>query len=93
MIVLPFDRSVEVFVLIMAMIGSYDLLKNTNELRQSLRFKLFNYFFLCFWIPALISLVDAVNFLHSSENVLEMLKFYFAAIFIINRLTDYKPRQ
>jgi O-antigen ligase len=89
-IALPFGRSVEVFVVIMAIIGGYDLLKNTNELRQSQGFKLFSYFFLCFWIPALVSLFDAVNFSHSSENVLGMLRFYFAAIFIINRLTDYK---
>ncbi len=89
-IALPFGRSVELFVLIMAMIGIYDLIKDHSHIRSSKGFKLFSLFFLCFWIPALLSLPDAVNLNHSATNVFGMLRFYFAGLFIINRITDYK---
>lgn len=89
-IALPFGRSVELFVLIMAIIGIYDLIKNHNSIRQSTGLKLFSTFFLFFWIPALFSLPDAVNIHHSASNVAGMLRFYFAGLFIINRLTDHK---
>ncbi len=89
-IALPFGRTVELFVLIMAIIGIYDLIKNHNQIRQSDRLKLFTTFFMCFWIPALLSLTDAVNIHHSASNVVGMLRFYFAGLFIINRLTDHK---
>jgi len=86
----PFGRLVEVFVLIMAIIGLYDLTKNNNQLRQSTGFKLFTIFFLCFWVPALISLPDAVNFKRSATTTAGMLRFYFVGLFLINRLKDYK---
>ncbi|MDF1588099.1 MAG: O-antigen ligase family protein [Gammaproteobacteria bacterium] len=86
--VLPFGRSVEVIVLIMAIIGIYDLFNDTNGLKSSPQLKVFTVFFLCFWLPALISLFDAVNLAHSTENVLGSLRFYFAGLFIINRLSS-----
>jgi O-antigen ligase len=89
-IALPFGRSVELFVLIMAMIGIYDLIKDHSHIRSSKGLKLFSLFFLFFWIPALLSLPDAVNLNHSATNVFGMLRFYFAGLFIINRITDYK---
>ena len=89
-IALPFGRSVELFVLIMAMIGIYDLIKDHSHIRSSKGLKLFSLFFLCFWIPALLSLPDAVNLNHSAANVFGMLRFYLAGLFIINRIADYK---
>ena len=87
---LPFGRSVELFVLIMAMIGIYDLITDHSHIRTSKGLKLFSLFFLCFWIPALLSLPDAVNLNHSAANVFGMLRFYFAGLFIVNRIADYK---
>lgn len=87
---LPFSRSVEFFVLIMAIIGIYDLIKNNQNIRQSFGFKAFSIFFLCFWIPALLSLPDAVNFNHAASNVAGMLRFYFAGLFILSRLANSK---
>lgn len=89
-IALPFGRSVELFVLIMGMIGIYDLITDHNHIRSSKGLKLFSLFFLCFWIPALLSLPDAVNLNHSGSNAFGMLRFYFAGLFIVNRITDYK---
>lgn len=89
-IALPFGRSVELFVLIMAIIGVYDLIKDHHHIRSSKGLKFFSIFFLCFWIPALLSLPDAVNLNHSAANVFGMLRFYFAGLFIVNRIADYK---
>ncbi|MBE0439723.1 MAG: O-antigen ligase family protein [Gammaproteobacteria bacterium] len=91
-IALPFGRSVELFVLIMAIIGIYDLIKNHQNLRQSSGLKAFSLFFLCVWLPALLSLPDAVNLNHSASNVFGTLRFYFAGIFILSRLSSHKSQ-
>ena len=89
-IALPFGRSVEVFTLIMAIIGISDLIKNKYSLRQSFGFKAFTSIFLCFWIPALLSLPDAYDLARSSSTSFGMLRFYFAGLFIVNRLSSEK---
>ena len=91
-IALPFGRSVELFTLIMAIIGIIDLIKNKYGLRQSFGFKAFTIIFLCFWIPALLSLPDAVDLGRSSSSTFGILRFYFAGLFIVNRLSTDKSQ-
>ena len=86
--VLPFGRIVEGLVVLMALVGAYDLIKNHQGIRQSAGLKLFTLFFLCFWIPALFSAVDAVNLKKSISTVIEMWRFYFAGLFLIARLNN-----
>jgi O-antigen ligase len=86
---LPFGRSVELFVLIMAAIGLYDLIKNHQNIRQSFGLKAFTLVFICFMAPALLSLPDAFNLKYSSVSLIGMLRFYFCGLFIINRITSY----
>ncbi|SFF84559.1 O-antigen ligase family protein [Neptunomonas qingdaonensis] len=86
---IPFGRSVELFVLIMAVIGLFDLIKNHQNLRQSFGFKAFTLVFICFMLPALLSLPDAFDFKHSATSLIGMARFYFAGLFIINRITNY----
>ncbi len=82
----PFGRVAELFVLIMAVIGLNDLLRNRNEIRQNNAVALFTLFFALFFLPGLLSLVDAVNIERSTSNVLGMLRFYLVGIFIISRI-------
>jgi O-antigen ligase len=89
----PFGRLVEVPVIIMAIVGLYDFAINSNRFRSSAGFKLFTVFFLCFWIPALVSLPDAINFKRSMVSAVGMLRFYFAGLFLISRLTNIKAHQ
>ncbi|MGB0733419.1 MAG: O-antigen ligase family protein, partial [Pontibacterium sp.] len=83
----PFSRSVELVVLIMAVIGTVDLIKNRNNLRTQQAFKWFSILFACFWLPALLSLPDAVNLSKSTSTTLGMLRFYLAGVFVISRIT------
>jgi O-antigen ligase len=83
---IPFGRSVELLVLIMALLGLNDLVRNQNEIRQNEAFKLFSMVFLLFWIPGLISIIDAVNIERSTKSVGGMLRFYLVGIFIISRI-------
>lgn len=89
-IALPFGRSVELFVLIMAVIGLNDLIRNHNNIRQSFGLKAFTIVFICFMAPALLSLPDAFDFKYSSTSMIGVPRFYFCGLFIINRITDYK---
>jgi len=92
-IALPFGRSVELFTLIMAVIGLSDLIKNKHDIRHSFGFKTFTAFFLCFWVPALLSLPDAFDLSRSSSSTFGILRFYFAGLFIINRISSDKHHQ
>lgn len=82
----PFGRSAELFVLIMALIGLNDLIRNRNQIRQNSAIGMFTLFFALFFLPGLLSLVDAVNIERSTSNVLGMLRFYLVGVFIISRI-------
>jgi len=83
----PFGRVAEVFVLIMALIGLNDLIRNRDDIRDNSAFVLFGLVFTLFFLPGLLSLIDAVNFERSTKSVLGMLRFYFVGVFIISRIT------
>lgn len=82
----PFGRTVELPVLIMAMVGMFDLVKNTDSIRAKIPFKVFSALFLCIWLPSLVSLVGAQNIEKSVSTSLGLLRFYLAGVFILARL-------
>lgn len=84
----PFGRSVELAVLVMMVIGGVDLIKNRNNIWKKSSFLIFGVLFLCFWIPSLVSLIDAVNISKSSVTTFGMLRFYLAGVFVISRLSS-----
>lgn len=93
LVAMPFGRSVELFVLIMSLLGLNDLVRNQNQIRQNEAFKLFSVVFLLFWIPGLISTIDAVNIERSTKSVGGMLRFYLAGVFIISRIDTIQMHQ
>jgi O-antigen ligase len=93
LVAMPFGRSVEIFVLIMSLLGLNDLIRNQNQIRQNEAFKLFSVVFLLFWIPGLISIIDAVNIERSTKSVGGMLRFYLAGVFIISRIDTIQMHQ
>ncbi|MDI3324629.1 O-antigen ligase family protein [Pontibacterium granulatum] len=82
----PFGRVVELPVLVMALVGLHDVIRNTGSIRMQRSFKILSALFLCFWLPALFSLPDAVHFEKSFATWLGILRFYLAGIFILSRL-------
>lgn len=84
----PIGRLPEIPLLIMALFGLKDLVLNRQVLFSSRSFQLFTGLFLCFWFPALFSLPDAVNLDKGLSTTLGMLRFYFAGVFIVNRVTS-----
>ncbi|WP_372831494.1 O-antigen ligase family protein [Pontibacterium sp.] len=82
----PIGRLPEVPLLVMALFGLKDVVSCRQELFSNLAFRLFSLLFLCFWIPALVSLPDAVNVEKGLSSTFGMLRFYLAGIFIIHRL-------
>lgn len=82
----PIGRLPEVPLLVMALFGLKDVVSCRQELFSNLAFRLFSLLFLCFWVPALVSLPDAVNVEKGLSSTFGMLRFYLAGIFIIHRL-------
>lgn len=82
----PVGRLPEVPLLVMALFGLKDLVHGRQALFSNLGFRLFSLLFLCFWVPALVSLPDAVNLEKGLSSTFGMLRFYLAGIFIIYRL-------
>lgn len=84
----PAGRLSELPILIMALFGFKDLVLNRESLFGSRSFQFFTVLFLCFWLPALLSLPDAVNQEKGLSTTLGMWRFYFAGVFIIARVSS-----
>lgn len=82
----PIGRLPEIPILIMALFGVKELIVSRSTVFSSRAIQLFTALFLCFWIPAVLSLPDAVNFNKGLSTTLGMLRFYLAGVFIIFRL-------
>lgn len=87
-VVQPFGVSYELFTLMMALLGSHDLIRNHHGCRQSPTVQFYTLLFACLWLPGIVALPDAVNFKASLVDTLGLLRFYFAGVFITNRLVS-----
>lgn len=74
-------------VSIMAILGFYKLVTSPKILIQERTLKVFSLSFLCLWLPLLLSLPDAANPVHSAHTVFPYLRFFFAGIFIIDKIS------
>ncbi|HHM06106.1 MAG TPA: O-antigen ligase family protein [Gammaproteobacteria bacterium] len=81
---LPFARSVEVPVVIMAGLGLRLLFKHGRTLVWQGPARLFSVVFFLFWVPALLALPDAVHGQKSLIGTLAYPRFYLAGLFILH---------
>lgn len=86
----PFGVSFELFTLIMALVGVHDLVRDHQGCRQNPAVRFYTILFACFWLPGLMALPDAVNFKVSLVDTFGQLRFYFAGVFITNRIVSTK---
>ena len=91
-LVLPFGRTVEVPVLLMALLGAVLLVKHWGSWRRQARVALFCAAFLASWIPIALSLPDAVNVTKTGTIVLNHLRFLFAGLFMLHVLYEDAAR-
>lgn len=82
----PIGRLPEIPILIMALCGIKYLLIHYSFFCSSPSFKLFSVLFLCFWVPALLSLPDSLELKKGLISTVGMLRFYFSGAFIIYRI-------
>ena len=85
---LPVGRAVELSVLVMAILGIRELVREGRGIFVHKSYYYFTFLFLVFWIPMLIALPDAVNFKASAKTTLLYIRFYFAGVFIISVLRN-----
>lgn len=83
LLLLPFGRTVEVPVFAMAIWGICLTTKGGVTHLKTPGVSLFTIVFLCLWLPALASVIDAYNFERTLTVVLGHLRFYFSGLFII----------
>lgn len=85
---LPFGRSVEAPVAIMAVWALWLIKHKGRTVWWAGGARLFTIVFLMFWIPALVSALDAENMQKTLKTVLTLPRFYFAGLFIIHTLSS-----
>ena len=90
---LPFGRSVEVPVLLMAAAGIILIARERSSLWELPGLRLFVLVFACMWIPVLASLPDAVNPERSTTIAVNHLRFFFAGVFMCHVLSQARARE
>lgn len=78
---------------IMMFIGIYRVVRDPRGALADPLIRLLLYLFLCFEIPILLSLPDAVHFNRAFSTALVDLRFLFAGVFIIETLKDAVARR
>ncbi len=90
---LPFSRSVELFILIMAVLGVRALIKQGRALAWSGGGRLFSVLFLLFWVPMLSSIPDAVQMDRTLLRAFSYVRFYFAGLFVLHVMAGEAARR
>lgn len=90
---LPFSRSVELFILIMAVLGVRALIKQGRALAWSGGGRLFSVLFLLFWVPMLLSIPDAVQMDRTLLRAFSYVRFYFAGLFVLHVMAGEAARR
>lgn len=91
LLLLPVGRTVEVPVAIMALLGLVQCFR--QGWRSCVRgpHGFFSLVMLLFWLPQILSLIDAVHFSRAFGGVLSFLRFYFSGLYIISSFSSAKP--
>jgi O-antigen ligase len=86
----PFNRSVELPILIMAIGGSVLAYQYGRTFFQEPAVRLFTLLFACIWLPMLFSVPDSYDVKKSSSTVLVFIRFYLAGLLIIWAMREPK---
>lgn len=85
---LPFGRSVELPMTIMAVAGLVRLVRQPREVTADPAVRLLALLFACFWLPMLLALPDAVSFDRALSTTLVFLRFPLMAVYMLHTLRD-----
>lgn len=93
LLLLPFSRSSELPVFIMAVLGGVLIWKHGKQAVWEGGAKTFSLLFLCIWIPIALSVPDSLWFKKSLSTALTYPRIYFAGIYLIWMLRYDLARQ
>lgn len=93
LLLLPFGRSSELPVFIMAILGGVLIWKHGRQAVWESGAKTFTLLFLCIWIPIALSVPDSLWFKKSLSTALTYPRIYFAGIYLIWMLREDLARQ
>lgn len=93
LLLLPFGRSSELPVIVMAVLGGMLIWKHGKQVVWKDGAKTFSLLFLCIWIPIALSLPDSLWFKKSLSTALTYPRIYFAGIYLIWMLREDLARQ
>ncbi|MHB1215046.1 MAG: O-antigen ligase family protein [Thiobacillus sp.] len=93
LLLLPFGRSSELPVLIMAILGGVLIWKHGKQAVWEGGAKTFSLLFLCLWIPIVLSVPDSLWFTKSLSTALTYPRIYLAGIYLIWMLREDLARQ
>jgi hypothetical protein len=68
---------------LMAVLGMYRLLRNSDYLLRNPETKLFCMLFFAIWLPMLIALTDAATFSRSVQTVMPYLRYFFVGAYVL----------
>ncbi len=87
---LPFGRWYELPEFILLVMGMHLMATRWNEIWELTAIRLYVALFLCYWVPTLISTVDAYDPLRSLAKSSAMLRYVPAGIFVVYHLRDIR---
>lgn len=93
LLLLPFSRSSELPMFIMAILGGVLIWKHGKEATWQGGAKTFSLLFLCIWVPMALSVPDSLWFEKSLSTALTYPRIYLAGIFLIWMLREDIARQ
>jgi len=93
LLLLPFSRSAELPMFIMAILGGILIWKHGKAATWQGGAKTFSLLFLCIWLPMALSVPDSLWFEKSLSTTLTYPRIYLAGIFLIWMLREDLPRQ
>ncbi len=78
---------------VMMILGIVTVVRTPDRILRDPSLRLLGLLFLCFEVPILVSLPDAVALRRAASTALVDLRFYFAGIFVIDTLKDARARR
>lgn len=93
LLLLPFGRSSELPMFIMAVLGGVLVWKHGRQAVWQGSAKTFSLMFLCLWVPIVLSVPDSLWFKKSLSTALTYPRIYFAGIYLIWALREELARQ
>ncbi len=93
LLLLPFSRSSELPIFIMAILGGMLIWKHGKQATWQGGAKTFSLLFLCIWVPIALSVPDSLWFKKSLSTMLSYPRIYLAGIYLIWMLREDLARQ